>query len=107
MQLIIKDGFIFASHENSQEVAHLYPGYECVKWDEPIKFLPLDEGSTPDPRSEKQKQDNYIDKRRVAYPSVQTQLDMIYHDTVNGTTLWVGAITAVKTTHPKPIKVDK
>ncbi len=105
MQLIIKDGFIFASHENSQNIAHLYPKYECIKWDKYIKFLPIEEGLTLDPRSEKQKSENYIDKRRVAYPSVTTQLDMLYHDIVNDTTIWVESINAVKTTYPKPSKV--
>ena len=39
--------------------------------------------------------------RSKAYPSIQDQLDMHYHDTVNGTTTWVDAVKAVKDAHPK------
>ena len=34
--------------------------------------------------------------RRNAYPSIQEQLDMQYHDAVNGTTTWKDAIAQVK-----------
>jgi hypothetical protein len=46
--------------------------------------------------------DQYARDRRVAYPSIQEQLDMQYWDSVNGTTTWKDAIEAVKTEHPKP-----
>ena len=36
------------------------------------------------------------------YPPVKEQLDMQFHDLVNGTTTWQDAIQAVKDTHPKP-----
>lgn len=36
------------------------------------------------------------------YPTVEDQLDMIYHDQVNGTTIWKDTIAAVKTKYPKP-----
>ena len=39
--------------------------------------------------------------RQRAYPSINEQLDMHYHDTVNGTTTWVDAIKAVKDANPK------
>lgn len=35
------------------------------------------------------------------YPSVQDQLDMIYHDKVDNTNTWQSAIAAVKAAHPK------
>ena len=37
------------------------------------------------------------------YPSIQDQLDMQFHDGVNGTTTWADAIAAVKAAHPKPV----
>lgn len=37
------------------------------------------------------------------YPSIQDQLDMLYHDKVDGTTTWIDTIKAVKDAHPKPI----
>jgi hypothetical protein len=40
--------------------------------------------------------------RKEAYPSLTDQADMQYWDSVNGTTTWADAITAVKEAHPKP-----
>jgi hypothetical protein len=39
--------------------------------------------------------------RVAAYPSIGDQLDMQYHDSVDGTTTWVDAIAQVKTDNPK------
>ena len=39
--------------------------------------------------------------RVAAYPSWQDQLDMQYHDSVDGTTTWADAIAKVKTDNPK------
>lgn len=101
MQLIIKDGYIIASHENSQDIAHLYPDTECILWNEPLKFNTPEEGPTPDPRSVQQKKENYKDKRRNAYPSIPDQLDMMFKDKVNGTTTWVDTINDIKIRYPK------
>jgi len=44
-----------------------------------------------------------VQQNRVeAYPSLTDQADMQYWDSVNGTTTWADAITAVKEAHPKP-----
>ena len=43
----------------------------------------------------------YAEKRRAEYPSVEDQLDMIYWDKINGTSVWQDTITAVKTKYPK------
>ena len=99
MQLIIKDGKVFATHEDHQVIAHLYPDTEWIQWDEPIEFLP--DKDTLDPRSNKQKQDNYKDKRRTSYPSVIDQLEMIYNDKKNGTDTFVAAIDDIKIMFPK------
>ena len=40
--------------------------------------------------------------RRAEYPSLAEQLDMQYHDSINGTTTWADAIQAVKDKYPKP-----
>ena len=37
-----------------------------------------------------------------SYPSIPDQLDMQYHDAVDGTTTWADAIAAVKAKYPKP-----
>ena len=44
----------------------------------------------------------YQRDRAKTYLSIQDQLDMQYHDTVNGTTTWKDAITKVKSDVPKP-----
>ena len=44
----------------------------------------------------------YAQYRAAAYPSIADQLDMQYHDGVNGTTTWADAIAAVKTKYAKP-----
>jgi len=36
------------------------------------------------------------------YPSVGDQMDMLYHDQVDGTTTFKDAIKAIKDAHPKP-----
>ena len=41
----------------------------------------------------------YTDKRREAYPSIEDQLDNIYHNGVDG---WKASIKAVKDANPKP-----
>ncbi len=44
----------------------------------------------------------YADFRQQAYPSLTEQADMAYWDRQNGTTTLDDAISAVKTTYPKP-----
>ena len=44
----------------------------------------------------------YQRDRADAYPSIQDQLDMQYHDAVDGTTTWKDAVAKVKTDNPKP-----
>lgn len=45
---------------------------------------------------------DYAKFRKEAYPSLPDQLDMIYHDSVDGTTTWKDAIAAVKAKYRKP-----
>ena len=44
----------------------------------------------------------YKRDRALAYPSIQEQLDMQYHDAVDGTTTWKDSIAKVKADNPKP-----
>lgn len=46
------------------------------------------------------KQD-YKERRRNDYPSIGDQLDMLFHDQVNGTTTWKDSLAAVKAKWPK------
>ena len=45
---------------------------------------------------------SYARARASQYPSIQDQLDMQYHDQVDGTTTWKDAIAKVKADNPKP-----
>jgi len=44
----------------------------------------------------------YKTDRANSYPSIGDQLDMQYHDAVNGTTTWKDAVAKVKADNPKP-----
>jgi hypothetical protein len=44
----------------------------------------------------------YAREREDKYPSWQDQMDMQYHDAVDGTTTWQEAVQAVKDANPKP-----
>jgi hypothetical protein len=44
----------------------------------------------------------YSIARQNEYPDIGDQLDMQYHDLVNGTTTWKDAIAQVKADNPKP-----
>jgi len=46
--------------------------------------------------------EQYARDRQAEYPSIGEQLDMQYHDLVNGTTTWKDAIAQVKADNPKP-----
>lgn len=44
---------------------------------------------------------SYAEKRRDEYPQIADQLDMLYWDKVNGTTIWQDTIAAIKAKYPK------
>jgi len=46
---------------------------------------------------------DYATLRQAAYPSREEQLDMMYWDKVNGTTIWEDTIQAIKDKYPKTI----
>lgn len=51
--------------------------------------------------SEIETRDAHIAPRQKAYPSIQEQLDMMWHDKQNDTTTWENAISKVKSDNPK------
>ena len=57
------------------------------------RYFKGDEPAVPEP--------SYIEKRLAEYPSVGDQLDMIYWDKVNNTTLWQEKIAEIKAKYPK------
>ena len=46
--------------------------------------------------------DRTVQPEKGGYPSIGDQMDMQYHDLVDGTTTWKDAVQAVKDAHPKP-----
>ncbi len=94
-QLVIRDGLVVATHPMEVFLGTRYPGCEVITWDK--SFSLRDENGMPskDPRTPKEKRDSYADKRRMAYPTIEEQLDMMYHGT------WRDAITEVKERFPK------
>ena len=75
--------------------------WSTIEWDE----------NNPDPcpteeevatlAEELRVKDEYRLPRQKEYPNIKDQLDMIYHDQVNGTNTFKDAIEAVKTKYPK------
>ena len=46
--------------------------------------------------------DRIVQPENGGYPPIGDQMDMIYHDQVDGTTTFKDAIKAIKDAHPKP-----
>ena len=46
--------------------------------------------------------DRTVQPENGGYPPIGDQMDMIYHDQVDGTTTFKDAIQAIKDAHPKP-----
>jgi hypothetical protein len=82
MQLVVNNGLVVATHSDDQQIADRYPGCEIVLGSSELGDL------APSI--------TYRDRRRMAYPPIAEQLDMMYHGT------WQDAITAVKAQYPKP-----
>lgn len=101
MQLVIKNGVVIATHTDEQDIRGLYPNGQVIFYSGVLPIHgPLD-GPIFDPRTEEQKKSEYRDQRRQVYPSVADQLDMIYHDQIEGTTTWRDAVATVKAQYPK------
>jgi len=61
----------------------------------------VEDGNTPEAAAVAP-EPTYEDLRRKAYPEIGDQLDMIYWDGVNNTTLWADEIARIKALYPKP-----
>jgi hypothetical protein len=96
LQLVIKNGTVLATHSPDQNLQGVYPGAEVVL----CKALGVGVGDL-DPRTLEEKRNYYQDLRRMAYPPIAEQLDMMYWDQVNGTTKWMEMIQEIKGQYPK------
>ena len=102
MKLIIKDDKVIATHPDDVGITQdQYPDCEIIYYDGSVEPL------SDDPRTNKEKKESYKDKRRLAYPSVEEQFDLMYWDLIDGTTNWRDAISTVKYNFPKPEDDDE
>ena len=76
-----------------------------IRGDNPVEWLeettPISESDIEAKVAEMTTRDAHKEPRAKAYPSIQDQLDMQYHDEINGTTTWKDAIQSVKNENPK------
>lgn len=95
-----------------QNVVYWNTQYDGTPWKDPYDGLVWENTSIPKPSAEDIaqwtkdydliiRQQQAVEKRQ--YPSIGEQLDMMYHDQRDKTTVWKDAITAVKAAHPKPV----
>lgn len=102
IQLVIQNGQVIAVHRDDQNLRGKYPGRVVTMYDGDFT-LDANPANNFDPRTKEQKQFAYKDQRRLAYPLIEDQLDMLYQDQINGTTIWRDTITAIKIQYPKPV----
>ena len=114
MILVIKNGFVVATHDDSQlsVVPTLYPGCDIVPY---ARSVSLTDGNgnpvqVADPRTADEKRLFYRAQRAQNYPSLGDQLDLMWHaiyalpdgdPTKVLFMLWMDAIVTVKTRFPK------
>ena len=89
-------------------IKEINPSAQCNMWSNNLSEIEWTNGTVPIPvedieakATEIETRDAHIKPRHKAYPSLGDQLDMQYHDNVNGTTTWKDAIQAVKDANPK------
>ena len=70
--------------ETDKEIVTSYNGKRYLQGEEPT-----------------QPEKTYVEKRLEEYPSFGDQLDMIYHDRMDGTSIWQETISAIKEKYPK------
>ena len=90
-----------------QAILEINPNAEVSVNNEDIESIvwhigdPISRTDIENKMSEIDTRDAHIEPRKKSYPSLQEQLDMQYHDQVNGTTTWKDAIAKVKSDNPK------
>lgn len=52
-------------------------------------------------RKDQIRNEKIIAARKLEYPSIEDQLDMLYWDKINGTNVWEATISKIKRRHPK------
>ena len=83
---------------HEEEVAGNEPTYD---WPNGKATFCLYDGGVIKANSE-YKDNSYIEARKATYASIGDQLDMQYHDLVDGTETWKSHVSKVKSDNPKP-----
>jgi hypothetical protein len=93
-----------AIRELAPNCAYHTDGENILKWLTPDVPQPTEEAINAKMAELKIEYDakKYQRDRQPEYPSMPDQLDMQYHDQINGTTTWKDAIDKVKADNPKP-----
>ena len=76
--------------------------YEGIKWCDPNNDIPTKEEVQTKVAELQAEYDANQYQRDRQYPSIGDQLDMQYHDEIDGTTTWKDAVAKVKADNPKP-----
>lgn len=85
-----------------EETVPILDDYAAIIWNDVSPKPTLQECETEWAIMQVEQGDAEIDdKRRQEYGSLGDQLDKLYWDEMNGTTIWVDHITAVKNANPK------
>ena len=108
--MTIFDAIIY-KYPNLQGITYKYTKDDGSAWDDPFDGLVWEAVEVSKPTKEDltnwmtefdlQYRQNLARQARV-YPSINDQLDMQYHDSVDGTTTWIDAVKAIKLEHPIP-----
>ena len=75
--------------------------YAGITWQDGNPLVKPSEEDVNAKATEIETRDAHISPRVRAYPSIEEQLDMQFHDQVNDTTTWQDAVQAVKDANPK------
>lgn len=71
---------------------------DLIKYNDSNKYVIIDEDISNEVATKM-----VMELRKKEYLPIEEQMDMRYHDKLNGTNLWEEHITAVKQKYPKPM----
>jgi len=84
-----------------QEFDNIYPPDAAIWCNENNAHIDVVEGKYIIVENPPPPEPTYAESRLREYPSINDQMDMLYHDQLNGTTTWRDTIAAVKEKYPK------
>ena len=87
---------------NSYRLDQSIPPHKIIEWDSANSDSQPTDNELNTAYTAWKTANEYKEKREEAYPNWETQMDMQYWDSVNGTTTWKDAIAKVKSDNPKP-----